>query len=105
MPETVRTKEDVKRVLRKNITQLRNLGVARIGLFGSFVRGEQDEKSDVDVLVEFEDGQKTYDHFIELAYLLEGILQRKVEIVTFESLSPYIGPYILKEVEYVPIAA
>lgn len=93
------------KLLRDNICQLQDLGVARIGLFGSFVRGEQSEESDVDVLVEFEEGKKTYDHFIELVFLLEDIFYRSVEVVTLESLSPHIGPYILKEVEYVPIAA
>jgi hypothetical protein len=49
----------------------------------------------------FESGQKTFDHFMALSFLLEDLLQRRVELVTPEGLSPYIGPYILQEVEYV----
>lgn len=82
---------------------MRSVGVKRLGLFGSFARGEQTLRSDVDILVEFEKGQKTFDHFMQLVFLLEDILKRQVELVTVESLSPYIGPHILKEVEYVPL--
>ncbi|MCX6999018.1 MAG: nucleotidyltransferase family protein [Candidatus Sumerlaeota bacterium] len=91
--------------IREKVGQFHTLGVKRLGLFGSFVRGEPSTKSDVDILVEFETGQKTFDHFIQLSFLLEEIFQRRVEIVTPESLSPHIGPHILREVEYVPIAA
>ena len=105
MTTTVRTREDIFKMLDENRTQLRALGVKRLGLFGSFVRGQQRADSDVDVLVEFEPGQKTFDHFIELSFLLEALLGRSVELVTPEALSPHIGPYILKEVEYVSVAA
>ena len=80
--------------------QIRAFGVKRYGLFGSFVRGEHTDESDVDILVEFEPGQKTFDHFMHLAFFLEELLGRPVDLVTLESLSPYIGPHILQEVEY-----
>lgn len=102
---TVRTKDDIVDVLRVNDASLRGLGVKRLGLFGSFVRGEQSGDSDIDVLVEFEDGQKSFDHFMALCFLLEDLLGRQVEVVTPEALSPHIGEYILREVEYVPLAA
>ncbi len=92
-------------MLSKNRSRIRALGVKRLGLFGSFVRDQQRSESDVDLLVEFEQGQKSFDNFIELAFLLEELLQRRVELITPESLSPYIGPHILDEVEYAPIAA
>jgi predicted nucleotidyltransferase len=69
------------------------------------VRGEQHPDSDIDLLVEFEAGQKTFDAFMELSFLLEEVFQRRIELVTVESLSPYIGPHILKEVEYAALAA
>ena len=53
-----------------------------------------------DVLVEFDPAQKTYDNFIALAELLEVHLRRPVDLLTTESLSPYIGPRILDEAEY-----
>jgi len=101
----INTKQDVLDVLYRNKSQLRAFGVRRIGLFGSFVRGEQRPDSDIDFLVEFEPGRKTFDSFMELSFLLEKALKHRIELVTVESLSPYIGPHILKEVEYVALAA
>ena len=105
MDTVVQTKQDILTVLSENHARIRALGVRRLGLFGSFVRGQQSKESDVDFLVEFEQGQKTFDNFMQLSFLLENILQRRVELMTPEALSPYIGPYILNEVEYVALAA
>ena len=93
-----------KRILDEQ-KQLALYGVKNIGLFGSFVRGEQTPLSDIDILVEFTPEKHTFDNFMEVAFLLEEILGRKVEMITPEALSPHIGPYILREVERVPIAA
>lgn len=101
----IKTKQDIINVLDQNRSRLRALGVRRIGLFGSFVRGEQRLDSDIDLLVEFEPGRKTFDSFMELSFFLEEALQHRTELVTMEALSPYLGPHILKEVEYVPLAA
>ncbi|MGD0092458.1 MAG: nucleotidyltransferase family protein [Planctomycetota bacterium] len=104
MGQVVETKDDILRVIQELSDQLRALGVKRLGLFGSFVRGEQTPASDVDMIVEFEAGQKNFDRFMGVAFLLEDTLLRRVDLLTLESLDPYIGPYILKEVEYVPFA-
>jgi predicted nucleotidyltransferase len=101
----VKTKQDIFSVLEENRLRLRALGVKKIGLFGSFLRGEQRPDSDIDLLVEFEPGQKTFDNFIELSFFLEEVLQHRTELVTVESLSPYLGPHILREVEYAGLAA
>ena len=98
--KTVMTKKDVLSIIQKNQDKFRILGVKRLGLFGSFVREEQNMDSDVDLLVEFEQGKKTFDNFIRLSFLLEELLQRRIELVTNDSLSPYIRPYIVDEVEY-----
>ena len=79
--------------------------VERLGLFGSFVRGEQDPQSDVDLLVRFRPQEKTFDNFMQLGFFLEDLLQRKVELVTTESLSPYLGPHILEETQDVALDA
>ena len=105
MAEAVRTKDEIVDVIHRNQSQIQVLGVKRVGLFGSFVRGEQRVDSDVDLLVEFEEGQRTFDHFMQLSFLLEDLLGRRVELATPEALSPHIGPHILKEVEYVSLAA
>ena len=99
------TKQDILTAVREHGAQIKALGVKRLGLFGSFARDQQTTESDVDLLVEFEPDQKTFDNFMQLAFLLENLLQRRVELVTPEALSPYLGPYILKEVEYAPLAA
>lgn len=101
----VQTKADIVSLIRENRDRILALGVSRLGLFGSFVRGDPSPTSDVDVLAEFEPGQQTFDHFMELCFLLEDVFRRRVEVVTPESLSPRIGPQILKEIEYVSIAA
>lgn len=103
MEPAVETKEEIVERLRRRPEDLRRLGVRRVGLFGSFLHETQHAESDVDVLVEFEPGQKTFERFMELSFLLEELLGRRVEVITTESLSPYIGPRILKEVEHVEI--
>jgi predicted nucleotidyltransferase len=101
----VRTKEQVLALLLESQEELRRLGVKRCGVFGSIARNESGDQSDVDILVEFEPGQKTFDNFMHLAFFLESLFERKVDLVTMESLSPYIGPHILREVAYAPLAA
>ncbi len=86
-------------------TDLQRFGVNRLGVFGSCLRGEERADSDVDVLVDFAPGHKTLANLIDLADYLEALFQRRVELVTPESLSPYIGPHILREVQYAQIAA
>ena len=83
--------------LRDAEAEIRALGVRRLALFGSFARGEAGDDSDVDFLVEFEPGQKSFDRFLDLAELLERAVGRRVDLLTTESLSPYIGPHILAE--------
>jgi len=100
MKQIVQTKQDILRILSESQARIKALGVKRLGLFGSFLSGRQTPDSDVDFLVQFDPGQKTFDNFMELTFLLEELLQRRVELVTTDALSPYIGPHILKEVEY-----
>ena len=79
-----------------------NLGIREIGLFGSYVRNEQTNKSDIDILIDFEPEKETFDNFMAAYEILEKLFKgTKVEIVTKKGLSPYIGPKILNEVQYV----
>jgi predicted nucleotidyltransferase len=57
------------------------------------------------MLLEFEPGKKTFDRFMQISFLLEEILQRQIELVTIEALSPYLGPHILNETEDLLAAA
>ena len=85
--------------------EIRALGVVRLALFGSVLRNQARPDSDVDLLVQFAPGAKTYDHFLALSELLERRLGRPVELVTTEALSPFIGPRILAEAHDVLRAA
>ena len=105
MDKMVQQKNNGVTLLLGHQSQIKARGVRRLVLFGSFVRGEQNSQSDVDLLVEFEPGRKTFDNFMNLCFLLEDLLRRRVELVTPESLSPYIKPHILDQAEYVTIAA
>jgi uncharacterized protein len=84
---------------------LRALGVARLALFGSVARNEARPNSDVDILVQFVPGTKSYEHFLALCDLLEARLGRRVDLITTEALSPFIGPHILAEAQDVLRAA
>ena len=99
------TKQEILRRIQTHREEIRAFGVEGLGLFGSFVRGDQDPESDVDLLVRFRPREKTFDNFMGLSFLLEDILQRRVELVTTEGLSPYLGPHILKEVQDVALGA
>ena len=101
----VQTKEQLLSLLQEHHHHIHAFGVHRLGLFGSFVREQQGRESDVDMLVEFAPGRKTFDAFMQLAFFLESLFGRRVELVTPESLSPYIGPHILREMEYVSFDA
>jgi len=105
MDRPVQNKEEAVQRLQAARPQLTLLGVISIGLFGSFAKGRQTAKSDVDILVEFAPDKHSFDNFMELSFLLEELLGRKVEVVTREALSPHIGPHILREVERVSVAA
>lgn len=88
--------------MREHKPQLSMFGVNQIGLFGSYSRNEQSEKSDIDLLIDFVSGKESFDNYMAVYDLFEDIFKNeKVEVVTKNSLSPYIGPEILKEVLYV----
>jgi len=103
--QPIQTKRELLQRLHNLEGQLRELGVRRLALFGSFVREQQGAGSDVDLLVEFEPTAKSFDNFMAIAELLENTLRRRVELVTREALSPYLGPRILSESQDVLLAA
>ena len=99
------TKKQIKKRISSNASLIRKYGISKIGLFGSYVRQQQKADSDIDILVDFEGGKETFDNFMAICDLLEQVFSGyKVEIVTAGGLSPYIGPHILKNVEYVQIS-
>ena len=101
----VRDRADVEARVAALAPRLRALGVERVRLFGSFVRGEQTDGSDVDLLVDLPDDRLTLSGVVGTADLLERVLGRPVDFLTPGGLSPYIGPHIVREAEDVPLAA
>ena len=99
------TREHVMARLIEAEAEIRALGVARLALFGSVLRNDARADSDVDFLVQFSPGGKSYEHFLALSDLLEARLGRRVELVTTEALSPFVGPRILAEAQDVLRAA
>jgi len=97
-------KQEVIRLIQEHRQVLEDFGVGHCGLFGSFGRGEMTERSDVDLLVVFRPGMKTFSNFMDLCFFLEELLGRKVDVLTPESLSPYLKDEILAEVEYISCA-
>lgn len=103
MQDAVQNKNMLLSVLLQNGQAIRSFGVLKLGVFGSFITGKSTAESDVDFLVEFDPLEKNFDNFMELSFYLEDLLGRKVDLVTPQGLSKYIGPHILKQAEYVAI--
>jgi len=84
-------------LLKSHIQDIKaNFAVKRIGIFGSFSRGEQKESSDIDILVEFE--KPTFRNFMDLSFYLEDLFGRKVDLVTVKGLHPRIRSFVEKDV-------
>lgn len=95
----MKTRENILSTLQHYKADLSLLGVKYIGLFGSYARNEQSEQSDIDILIEFAQGKESYDNLMAVYDLIEQMFQdEKVEVVTKNGLSPYIGSSILNEV-------
>lgn len=96
------TKENIISVLKTHKTALSKYGVSDIGLFGSYLRNEQSNGSDIDLLIGFEPDKESFDNYMAVYDLFEELFKNeKVEIVTKNGLSKHIGPKILNEVLYV----
>jgi predicted nucleotidyltransferase len=87
-------------VIEAHFTELRALGAQRVGVFGSFARGDASDTSDVDVYVEFDESRRTYDNFFALHELLERLLGRRVDLVTDRSLTETKAKLILPTIRY-----
>ena len=80
MQPIVHNKSSLIQQLSGRSSDIKDFGVKQLGFFGSFAKDtEINNDSDVDFLVEFEPGKKTYDNFIGLSFYLEGLLGRKIE--------------------------
>lgn len=97
----MKTIDEIKAAINANRDVLETrFKVKTIGVFGSYVRGEQKKRSDMDILVEFR-GSMGFIEVIRLEQYLGELLDVKVDLVTKGALRPYIGKRILEEVVYV----
>jgi len=94
------TSNQIMKTLNVHRKEMQQFGVKRIGLFGSFRTNNQHRKSDVDILVEFHKGKKTFDNYMELKFFLEKSFGRSVDLVIKESVKHELKPSILKSVRY-----
>jgi predicted nucleotidyltransferase len=104
MKPGIHTKNELLILLSQNRDMIKSFGVKKLGLFGSFASETNIKNdSDVDFLVDFETGKKSFDNFMGLSFFLHELINRKIELVTPQSLSKYIGPHILKQLENVSL--
>ncbi len=94
------TRDKIVRIIQDNMDEIKTYGVRRLGIFGSFSRSNQHHSSDIDVLVEFQEGKKAFDNYMELKFFLEKLFKRKVDLVIKDALKPRIKQNILREIMY-----
>lgn len=95
-------RQHVLQVLADQQLRLRAWGVQRLGLFGSVAHGDARPNSDMDFVVEFEPGRKTFDNYMDLKDFLEQLFARRVDLVTSEGLKPQLRDKILSETIHAP---
>jgi len=94
-------------ILQKNSALLKKHHVKKIGIFGSHARGEESGASDVDLLVEFDEGSfganymGYFDTVTSLSGELSSLLMKEVDLVTIDMLSPHMAPLVLKEAKFI----
>jgi hypothetical protein len=93
---------DIQVILQEHKNYLvEKFGVIEIAIFGSYARGEQREDSDVDLIVDFKEGYKTFDNYMNLKFYLEELFGKKVDLVIKSAINPRIKPFIMEEAIYV----
>jgi hypothetical protein len=98
----MKTLEEIKRILAGRRMELSDrFGVVKIAIFGSYVKGEQKRKSDLDILVSFKPGCKTFDNYMDLKFCLEELLSIKIDLVMRDGLKEELKDFILAEAIYV----
>ena len=93
------TADGILGALAEHRERIKSLGVRRIGVFGSFARGEE---SDIDILIEFKEGGRSFDTYMDLKFFLEDLFGRRVDLVDRDAIKPALAPHILRSVRYVP---
>jgi len=95
-------KNKIQQILQVHKNYLfEKFGVSEIDLFGSYARGEESNESDVDILIDFKKGYKTFDNYMDLKFYLEELLGKKVDLIMKSAIKPGLKPFISEEAIYV----
>ena len=94
-------KEEVLKRIRENRKKIRSFGVKKMGIFGSAVRGEMTDRSDIDFVVEFERGKATFKNVCGLIDFLEELFGRKVDILTPDGIDSIRIKHVREEIKRV----
>lgn len=94
------TGKEIIEFLQRNIEVLNKLGVKNIALFGSYAKDQAAPNSDIDFLVEFKPGEKTFDNYMDLKFYLEDNLNKEVDLVIKGSLKEELKTEILGSAKY-----
>lgn len=98
------SKQAILDELSKNLNIWRvKFGVKRIGLFGSYSRDEQEQSSDIDVVVEFNDSDLSFDNYMDLKMDLEDLFQKPIDLVILNDIKPALKSNILSTITYVTV--
>jgi len=90
--------QEIKQTLKERMPEIKEkYGVKNLSIFGSYVRGEQTPESDIDILVEFEKGKKSFDNYMDLKFYLEDLFGLKVDLVIKEAVRKELQKYIYQE--------
>ena len=90
--------QEILRLIEKNREAIRRFGTRRLGLFGSYARGEATDRSDLDFVVEL--GTKSFDAYMDLKFFLEDLFRCPVDLVLIDTIKPRLRESILKETLY-----
>jgi predicted nucleotidyltransferase len=95
-------KNKIHQILQEHKNYLvEKFGVSEIALFGSYARVEENNESDVDILVDFKEGCKTFDNYMDLKFYLEELLGKRVDLVIKSAIKPRLKTFIFEEAIYV----
>lgn len=93
------SKDEILKKIQQNSEKVKQYQVKRIGLFGSYAKGQENPKSDMDFIVEF--SKKSFDNYMDLKFFLESLFNVKVDLVISDAVKPQLKPLISKETVYV----
>ncbi|MDH5717701.1 MAG: nucleotidyltransferase domain-containing protein [Spirochaetia bacterium] len=94
------TQTQILNIIKNNINKIKSFGIIHIGLFGSAVRNEIKEESDLDFIIEFDMGKKTFDNYMDAKFYLQDIFNRNIDLVIKENIKEDLKEHILKDVVY-----